>query len=42
MKEGSSYWAFIFPSLLLSVIGADLQFNVANVGFKPTASGAIS
>jgi nitrate/nitrite transporter NarK len=31
MKDGSSYWAFIFPSLLLSVIGADLQFNVANV-----------
>jgi nitrate/nitrite transporter NarK len=31
MKEGSSYWAFIFPSLVLSVIGADLQFNVANV-----------
>lgn len=25
------YWAFIFPALLLSVIGADLQFNVANV-----------
>jgi nitrate/nitrite transporter NarK len=31
MKQNSSYWAFIFPSLLLSVIGADLQFNVANV-----------
>lgn len=31
IKEGSSYWAFIFPSLLLSVIGADLQFNVANM-----------
>lgn len=31
MKVGSSYWAFIFPSLLLSVIGADLQFNVANM-----------
>jgi nitrate/nitrite transporter NarK len=31
MKEGSTYWAFIFPSLLLSVIGADFQFNVANV-----------
>ncbi len=31
MKKDSSYWAFIFPSLLLSVIGADLQFNVANV-----------
>jgi nitrate/nitrite transporter NarK len=31
MNEDSSYWAFIFPALLLSVIGADLQFNVANV-----------
>lgn len=31
MKTGSSYWAFIFPALLLSVIGADLQFNVANM-----------
>ncbi|KAL4989259.1 major facilitator superfamily-domain-containing protein [Aspergillus falconensis] len=24
------YWAFVFPALLLAVIGADLQFNVAN------------
>src|ERR1700710_2700870 len=31
MKKDSSYWAFIFPSLVLSVIGADLQFNVAIV-----------
>ncbi|KUJ11411.1 MFS general substrate transporter [Mollisia scopiformis] len=31
IKEGSSYWAFIFPALLLSVIGADLEFNVANM-----------
>lgn len=31
MKVDSSYWAFIFPALLLSVIGADLEFNVANV-----------
>lgn len=31
MGRESSYWAFIFPSLLLSVVGADLQFNVANV-----------
>lgn len=30
-KQNSSYWAFIFPSLILSVVGADLQFNVANV-----------
>lgn len=31
MKEDSSYWAFIFPSLVLAVVGADLHFNVANV-----------
>ncbi|KAL4942340.1 hypothetical protein BDV06DRAFT_235503 [Aspergillus oleicola] len=24
------YWAFIFPSLIFAVVGADLQFNVAN------------
>ncbi|KAL4917620.1 major facilitator superfamily [Aspergillus aurantiobrunneus] len=24
------YWAFIFPSLLFAVVGADMQFNVAN------------
>jgi Na+-transporting methylmalonyl-CoA/oxaloacetate decarboxylase beta subunit len=35
MKEDSSYWAFIFPSLIFCVIGADLQFNVANVGSRP-------
>ena len=33
MKEDSSYWAFIFPSLILAVVGADMQFNVANVSF---------
>ncbi|KAI0398840.1 major facilitator superfamily domain-containing protein [Xylaria palmicola] len=27
----SSYWAFIFPALVLNVAGADLQFNVANM-----------
>ena len=31
MKEDNAYWPFIFPSLVLSVIGADFQFNVANV-----------
>jgi len=31
MKDNSSYWAFIFPSLVLAVVGADLHFNVANV-----------
>lgn len=32
-----TYWAMIFPSLLLMVIGADLHFNVANVRFFSTA-----
>ena len=31
MHEDSSYWAFAFPYLVLSVVGADFQFNVANV-----------
>ena len=26
-----SYWAFIFPALVLLVVGADFQFNVVNV-----------
>ncbi|MCJ1341091.1 hypothetical protein MMC09_006387 [Bachmanniomyces sp. S44760] len=31
MKEDSSYWAFMFPALCLFVVGADLEFNVANM-----------
>ncbi|KAK0627672.1 major facilitator superfamily-domain-containing protein [Immersiella caudata] len=31
MQPNSPYWAFIFPSLILSVVGADFQFNVANM-----------
>lgn len=31
MKPDSRYWAFVFPSLILSVVGADFQFNVANM-----------
>jgi MFS family permease len=27
----SSYWAFCFPGLVILVIGADLEFNVANM-----------
>lgn len=30
-REDSSYWAFCFPSFLIVVMGADLEFNVANV-----------
>jgi hypothetical protein len=29
--EGDRYWGRVFPALVLSVVGADLQFNVANV-----------
>ena len=32
MKD--SYWAFYFPALILDVVGADLEFNVANVTLK--------
>lgn len=31
MQEDSSYWAFIFPALCLSVIGADFEFTVTNM-----------
>ncbi|KAF2207791.1 hypothetical protein CERZMDRAFT_50395 [Cercospora zeae-maydis SCOH1-5] len=30
-RHGDSYWAFNFPGLLLLVVGADLEFNVANM-----------
>ncbi|KAF2121300.1 major facilitator superfamily domain-containing protein [Lophiotrema nucula] len=30
-RNGNSYWAFSFPALCLCVIGADFQFNVANM-----------
>ncbi|KAK3996780.1 major facilitator superfamily-domain-containing protein [Cladorrhinum sp. PSN332] len=31
MKPDSEYWAFIFPALILGVVGADFHFNVANM-----------
>jgi len=31
MQEHNIYWAFIFPALLLQVVGADIEFNVTNV-----------
>ncbi|KAI9827986.1 MAG: hypothetical protein M1819_006829 [Sarea resinae] len=30
-KQHIIYWALIFPSLILVVVGADLEFNVANM-----------
>jgi Na+/melibiose symporter-like transporter len=35
MRPDSLYWSFVFPSLILSVVGADFQFNVANVSTSP-------
>lgn len=37
LKAESNYWAFIFPALVLNVVGADFQFNVANVCFTSAA-----
>lgn len=31
MEETAVYWAYIFPALVLVVVGADIQFNVTNV-----------
>ncbi|KAJ5320983.1 hypothetical protein N7476_003985 [Penicillium atrosanguineum] len=31
MKEDAIYWAYIFPALVLVVVGADIQFNVTNM-----------
>ncbi|PYH94352.1 hypothetical protein BO71DRAFT_230673 [Aspergillus ellipticus CBS 707.79] len=31
MKEEASYWAFIFPSLILLAVGLDIQYNVTNL-----------
>ncbi|KAJ5653630.1 hypothetical protein N7490_000633 [Penicillium lividum] len=31
MKEDSLYWEYIFPALILVVVGADIQFNVTNM-----------
>lgn len=36
MGPDSSYWAFIFPALILNVAGADLQYNVGNVSWHPS------
>lgn len=40
MGPDSSYWAFIFPALIVNVIGADFQFNVVNVSYCSLAEHA--
>ncbi|KAB8200208.1 hypothetical protein BDV34DRAFT_230515 [Aspergillus parasiticus] len=34
LREEAPYWAFIFPSLILMVIGVDVQYNVTNVNVR--------
>jgi len=31
IREATPYWRFLFPSLVITVLGADFQFIVANV-----------
>lgn len=35
IRENTSYWAVLFPALCITVIGADFQFIVSNVGRIP-------
>ncbi len=34
IKPETSYWALLFPALCITVIGADFQFIVSNVGIR--------
>jgi hypothetical protein len=31
IRKDTSYWRYLFPSLIITVLGADFQFIVANV-----------
>ena len=33
VRQDTSYWALLFPSLCITVMGADFQFIAANVSF---------
>lgn len=41
MRADALYWEFIFPALCLIVVGADIEFNVANVSSHTSVSGVI-
>lgn len=42
MEENATYWRYVFPALLLVVVGADIQFNVANVSLTVAISHSSS
>lgn len=31
IRENTSYWKLLFPSLMITVLGADFQFIISNV-----------
>jgi hypothetical protein len=37
IRQNTSYWSLLFPSLCITVMGADFQFIVANVSFPSTS-----
>ena len=39
IKTHTSYWQLLFPALLITVLGADIQFIVSNVCFPPPTCG---
>jgi nitrate/nitrite transporter NarK len=33
IRQDTSYWKFLFPALIITVLGADFQFIISNVRF---------
>lgn len=31
MPVGASYWAFVFPSMIMATVGIDISFNITNI-----------
>lgn len=43
LREEAPYWAYIFTSLILMVIGMNVQYNVRNVSlYRPAPHGGYS
>lgn len=31
MPAGASYWAFVFPAMIMATVGIDISFNITNI-----------
>lgn len=31
MPSGASYWAFVFPAMIMATVGIDISFNITNI-----------